>query len=185
MSRTPLAVTALKIWPDSVLYLSAGEKVTFVVRGVFTDGVERDITKSQCGTSYQITIPSVATIDTNGVLTAKASGFCMVTVRNGVSVQIPVLVEGSGPAADTNSPKVAITSPTPGQRWSNAVFTVRGTASDNVQVNAVSYQLNGGAWASASSTNHWTNWNATVTLPPGTNVVRAYAMERGGQPVAD
>jgi hypothetical protein len=122
----------------------------------------------------------VAIIDTNGVMTAKASGFCMVTVRNGVSVQIPVLVEGSGPAPDTNSPKVAITSPTPGQRWSNAVFTVRGTASDNVQVNAVSYQLNGGAWASASSTNHCTNWTATVTLAPGTNVVRAYGMDAAG-----
>ena len=83
----------LKVWPDSVLYLSAGETMPFVVHGVFSDGVERDITTSQCGTTYATTDTSVASIDTQGVLTATAPGFCFVIVSNGYSLQIPVLVK--------------------------------------------------------------------------------------------
>ena len=47
---------------------------------------------------------------------------------------------------DTTAPTVSITAPTAGQRWSNAVFTVAGTAHDNVQATNVSYQLNGSGW---------------------------------------
>ena len=35
---------------------------------------------------------------------------------------------------DTNRPSLSITSPTAGQRWSNSIFAVKGTAKDNVQV---------------------------------------------------
>ena len=38
---------------------------------------------------------------------------------------------------DTNKPTVSITNPTAGQRVSNAVFTVKGTASDNWQMSNV------------------------------------------------
>jgi pimeloyl-ACP methyl ester carboxylesterase len=99
---TSATVTALKIWPDSGLYLVAGETVPFVVHGVFSDGVERDITTSQCGTAYATTDSSVATIDSNGVLTAKARGCCFVIVSNGVSMQIPVLVQTSAIIGDFN-----------------------------------------------------------------------------------
>ena len=47
---------------------------------------------------------------------------------------------------DTNPPVLAITSPTPGQLWSNAAFTVTGTATDNVAVASVFYSLNSGGW---------------------------------------
>jgi len=90
---TTANIISLKVWTDSVLYLSPGETVPFTVHGVFSDGVERDITTSQCGTTYGTTDSSVASIDTNGVLTARAPGFCIVTVSNGCSMQIPVLVK--------------------------------------------------------------------------------------------
>ncbi len=94
---TTATITALKAWPDSVLYLNAGQTVPFVVHGSFSDGVERDIT-GQCGTVYATTDPSVAGMDTNGVLTAKASGYCLVVVSNGVSERIPLLVQpGTAP----------------------------------------------------------------------------------------
>jgi hypothetical protein len=81
---------------------------------------------------------------------------------------------------DVTKPTLVITVPTANQRWSNAVFTVKGTANDNVQVDSVLYQLNGGAWSNALTTNAWTNWTAGVVLAPGTNSVRAYAMDTTG-----
>src|SRR5208282_2339370 len=81
---------------------------------------------------------------------------------------------------DTSKPTVSITNLASGQRVSNAVFTVKGTASDNWQVSNVVCQLNGGAWNSATNINNWTNWAAGVTLMAGTNTVAAYAVDIAG-----
>jgi hypothetical protein len=81
---------------------------------------------------------------------------------------------------DTNKPVLVIASPTAGQRWSNAVFSVTGTARDNVQVTSVLYQLNGAAWHPGTTGNSWSNWTAAVNLTPGTNLVRAYAVDAAG-----
>ena len=81
---------------------------------------------------------------------------------------------------DTNRPTVSITNPVSGQRVSNAVFTVMGTASDNWRVSNVVCQINGGGWNSATNINHWTNWSAGVTLTPGTNIVQAFAVDTSG-----
>ena len=78
---------------------------------------------------------------------------------------------------DVTKPTLNITNPTAGQRWSNVVFTARGTATDNWQVASVQYQLNGGIWNSASGT---TNWSASLTLTPGTNTIAAYATDTTG-----
>jgi hypothetical protein len=82
--------------------------------------------------------------------------------------------------ADVTKPTLTITAPTSNQRWSNALFTVRGTGSDNAQVANVWCQINGGTWTNATTLNNWTNWTADVTLVPGTNTVRAYAMDATG-----
>ena len=82
--------------------------------------------------------------------------------------------------ADVTKPTNIITSPTAGQLWSNQVFTVRGTASDNVAVTNVIYKLNAGGWIPALTTNGWTNWQATLTLQPSNNVVQAYAVDSSG-----
>jgi hypothetical protein len=81
---------------------------------------------------------------------------------------------------DTNPPTINITSPTSGQRWSNAVFNVTGTASDNVAVSNVLYSLNGLSWTAATTGNNWTNWTKQVTLTPGTNTIAAYAVDTSG-----
>ena len=80
---------------------------------------------------------------------------------------------------DVSKPTLTITSPTANQRWSNAVFTVRGTAKDNAGVAGLWCQTNG-VWGAARSTNSWTNWWMDVALTPGTNVVKAYAMDAAG-----
>ena len=81
---------------------------------------------------------------------------------------------------DTNKPTLAITSPTNSQRWSNEVFTIKGTAGDNMQVTNVWYQLNGAGWNEAVTTNSWTNWWEDVSLLPGTNAVQAFAVDATG-----
>jgi hypothetical protein len=82
----------------------------------------------------------------------------------GVSAVVPVI----------GSP--VITTPVNGQVWSTGAGTVAGTASDFVSLAGVWFQVNSGGWQQAATTNHWTNWTATVAnLVGGTNVLHAYA----------
>lgn len=82
---------------------------------------------------------------------------------------------------DVTPPSLAITAPTAGQRWSNSTFTVTGTASDNVQVSNVLYQLNGGSWTVATPGNTaWSLWTADLTALASTNVFAAYAQDTSG-----
>jgi cyclophilin family peptidyl-prolyl cis-trans isomerase len=82
--------------------------------------------------------------------------------------------------ADVTKPTITITSPTAGQKMTNALAIVKGTATDNWGIGSVLYQLNGGAWALATSTNGWTNWTAFLPLTAGTNVIQASAVDLGG-----
>jgi hypothetical protein len=82
--------------------------------------------------------------------------------------------------ADTNRPTLTISSPTAGRRMTNALANLIGTASDNWKVTGVWYQLNGSPWDLVCSTNNFTNWTKTVTLLAGTNTLKAYAQDLGG-----
>ena len=66
---------------------------------------------------------------------------------------------------------------------SNAVFTVKGKAADNVAVASVFCSVANsagvGAWTLATGT---TNWSAAVSLAPGTNTVSVYAVDTSGNP---
>jgi uncharacterized repeat protein (TIGR02543 family) len=80
---------------------------------------------------------------------------------------------------DAGKPTLVVTAPTANQRWSNAVFTVKGTAKDNAAVTGVWCQTNG-AWGPANLGGGGNNWAIDVTLFPGTNTVRAYAVDAAG-----
>jgi hypothetical protein len=82
--------------------------------------------------------------------------------------------------ADVTKPTITITSPTAGQKMTNALANLNGTAFDNWGIGSVQYQLNGGAWGLATSTNAWTNWAAVLPLTAGTNVIKAYAVDLSG-----
>ena len=126
----------------------------------------------------------------NLTLTAKpAAGYALtnwlVTV-NGLTVlstnrAVPFLMQPNlaltATFVDVQKPVLTITAPTANQRWSNSVFTVAGKVTDNGPGGAVWYQLNAGAWNTASG---WSNWIASVTLNPGTNTVAAYAVDASG-----
>jgi BspA type Leucine rich repeat region (6 copies)/Bacterial Ig domain len=75
-----------------------------------------------------------------------------------------------------SNPRLVITSPVSGRLWSNGVFTVMGTASDNVRVSSVWFQVNSNGWQLATTSNNWTNWTATANLIIGTNVLQSYAV---------
>ena len=74
--------------------------------------------------------------------------------------------------ADITKPTILITNLTAGQRTSNSVFVVRGTASDNWRLGGVQYQLNAGGWNTADGVS---NWSGTLNLLPGTNTLQSYA----------
>ena len=82
--------------------------------------------------------------------------------------------------ADVTRPTNTITTPMSGQKMTNALATVIGTAKDNWKVAGVWYQLNSGAWNLVTTTNSYTNWTQTVTLLTGTNTLKAYALDLGG-----
>ena len=133
-------------------------------------------------------------IGSNYTMTATAgTGFAFINWMGGTNLPLSVITNGpivkfqmqsnlmlQANFVDVTKPTLSITTPTSGQRWSNAVFNVTGTASDNVQVSNVWCQINGLGWNSATNFNNWTNWSAGVTLLPGTNVVQAYAVDTSG-----
>lgn len=81
-------------------------------------------------------------------------------------------------AADFTPPTITITSPKPNQRWSNEVFTVRCKATDNVAVQDVFIDINGDGYSPAPLSDDGSEWTLVVPLVPGTNTVRAYAIDR-------
>jgi hypothetical protein len=81
---------------------------------------------------------------------------------------------------DVTKPAVTISSPTANQKMTNAIAVIRGTATDNWAISNVWYKLNSNGWASAPTTNHWTNWGLSATLAAGTNTLSAFAVDLGG-----
>ena len=121
------------------------------------------------------------------------SGFAFSNWTGGTSLPLVVLTNGTtlqfvmvsnlvlqANFADTNAPTVAITNVPTGLTVSNAKFTVKGNAGDNVAVAGVYVSLNHGGWSNAMSGNQWTNWTAPMILLPGTNTVQAYAVDTSG-----
>jgi hypothetical protein len=122
------------------------------------------------GTGFVFTNWTVSTNWIDGMMTNKAT--VQFTMASNLTLQATF--------ADVKSPTIAITNLASGQRVSNAVFTVKGTASDNTQVANVWLQLNGGDWTNAVSGNQWANWSAELNLIPGTNTLSVYAVDATG-----
>lgn len=90
-------------------------------------------------------------------------------------------VAGNYVQADLTAPTLSIVTPTPKLQVTESAFMASGSASDNVSVAGVYYQLNGGAWTPATTANNWANWaTANLTLTPGTNVMAFYAADSSG-----
>ena len=134
----------------------------------------------EIGRNYSITsAPASGFVFTNWLVSTNWIGGATVTGTNlQFMMQSNLTLQAN--FLDVTKPTITFTAPTSGQRWSNAVFTVQGTAGDNWQVSNVWYQLNGLVWSNAVTANGWTNWSATVNLVAGTNSLRAYAVDSSG-----
>ena len=77
-------------------------------------------------------------------------------------------------------PVCSITYPLPNRLFTNNVVTMLRKARDNAGVTAAYYQLNGGGWNIATTTNYWTNWTANLDLSSGTNIIQVYAADQMG-----
>ena len=78
---------------------------------------------------------------------------------------------------DAVPPTVRISDPSNGEKLTDELVTVSGTARDNIGVARVEYRVGSGAFMPASGT---TRWSATVRLAPGTNVVEVRAFDAKG-----
>jgi uncharacterized repeat protein (TIGR03803 family) len=98
----------------------------------------------------------------------------------------------------TNPPALSITNVVSGMQVSNQDFNVMGWATDIVvvaqlyqgeadgsetnlpEVLDVYYSLNDASFTPASTTNNWANWNANLSLQPGTNTFQVFAEDPSG-----
>jgi hypothetical protein len=130
----------------------------------------------ELGKSYLLTTtPGTGWILTNWLV--QVEGNTVINTNKAAAFQMQSNLCVTATFADIAKPTLTITAPTANQRWSNEVFTVRGKVTDNNTNGTVWYQLNGGTWTNASG---WTNWSAVVNLIPGTNNVKAFAVDAGG-----
>ncbi|MCY2924821.1 MAG: Ig-like domain-containing protein, partial [Planctomycetota bacterium] len=81
--------------------------------------------------------------------------------------------------ADVQKPTLTITSPVANSRLGTAVVNVMGTVKDNVGVSEVWCQTKG-VWGLASLGAGSTNWSIAVAVAPGTNIVKACAVDPTG-----
>ncbi len=79
---------------------------------------------------------------------------------------------------DTIKPLLAITNgPRPNAVVTNPLAVMEGWASDNIAVDQVFFELNGGGYQPATGTTHW---SASLTLVPGTNIFAVKATDASG-----
>ncbi len=136
----------------------------------------------EIGRNYSITsAPASGFIFTNWLIST--NGFAGGALVTGTNLHFTMSSNLTLQATflDVARPGLTITAPTLGQKMTNALATVLGKATDNWYVSNVWYQLNGGAWNPATTTNGYTNWSsALLPLVAGTNTVNAYAVDSSG-----
>ena len=139
----------------------------------------------EIGRNYSITsAPASGFVFTNWIISTNWIGGVTVTGTN-LQFMMASNLTLQASFVETNKPTLTISTPTPGQHMTNAIANVTGTANDVWMVTAVWYQLTnailpGGTWSLAATTNSNTNWSTTLTLAAGTNTVKAYAVNLGG-----
>jgi hypothetical protein len=101
---------------------------------------------------------------------------------NSKTVMVNITIEFSGD--DTESPKVQITKPKENEEFTAGTTNVevKGSASDNEEVEKVEVSTDKVNWITA---NGKTNWNSTVEVIIGNNTIYARAFDKAGNSVID
>ena len=82
-----------------------------------------------------------------------------------------------GESVDINAPSVIIESPPNGQKASASHITVKGTASDNKDIDNIKIKVNDGNWIITSGTEIW---SSEINLAQGENVIYVQAFDVSG-----
>lgn len=134
----------------------------------------------EIGRNYSVTSAPASGFVFGGWLVS-TNGTGAITSRTNLAFMMQSNLTLQAIFSDVTKPTLTFTTPTAGQKMTNALATLTGKAADNWQVSNVWYQLNSGAWNLGTTTNKYTNWSApTLTLIAGTNWVNAYAQDLGG-----
>jgi len=73
--------------------IRSAETERIAIMGTFSDGVERSISSSSRGTTYETSDQKIATVNAEGLVSAVSPGQATITVKNGEKrVQVPVYV---------------------------------------------------------------------------------------------
>lgn len=88
----PVVLTALEVSPPEIRFAELGRTAALAVTGQYSDGASRDLTHDS-GTTFSVDPSAVASVSSEGVVTAVAAGSAVVTTRHGVrSTTTPVQV---------------------------------------------------------------------------------------------
>jgi hypothetical protein len=102
-----LMLEFISVYPNDLSFSQLMTPQALDVTGVYSDGVQREITLGAAGTVYSTSAPSVAVVDPNGNVRAVGNGSAQITVTNGgETVQVPVQVSLQPPqivSIQTNS----------------------------------------------------------------------------------
>ncbi|MEO5657202.1 MAG: Ig-like domain-containing protein [Nitrospiria bacterium] len=87
-----ITLKSLRVRDDQRMeFIRVSRTRTLYVYGQFSDGIERQVSSSALGTTYQSTDATIATVDSEGMIAAKSVGKTTITVKNG-SAQLKVEV---------------------------------------------------------------------------------------------
>ena len=93
-TTTPVTLQSLAIEPRALRFSELNATAQLAVTGHYADGSERNLTSASTGTSYSSATGAVATVGTEGLVTAIGNGTTDITVANGgFSEIVSVLVE--------------------------------------------------------------------------------------------
>ena len=81
--RPGSSLQSLRVTPAPVTLTSLGSARQLHVFGLYSDGIEREISSARAGTTYASDNSSVATVDANGLVTAVGSGNVIISISNG------------------------------------------------------------------------------------------------------
>jgi uncharacterized repeat protein (TIGR03803 family) len=134
--------------------------------------------------AYQWQLNSTNLTDNSRIIGSRTASLTITDIRTADAGNYTVVVQNAGGAvtsavmvlAVTEHPTLKITSPKQNATVTKLPLTVSGTTGGAVGVSQVFYRLNStNSWQLASSSDGFLHWTATVTPPPGTNVLEAYA----------
>ncbi|MCP4352503.1 MAG: hypothetical protein GY795_44155, partial [Desulfobacterales bacterium] len=95
--QTNSSLTSINVIPEAIFFPFPDINFPLYVEGLFSDGIQRDISSSDKGTKYSSTDASVVTVDSEGILKPVKNGSSEIIIQNGdVFKSVNVIVELSG-----------------------------------------------------------------------------------------